>query len=53
MMILYFILTIIIPIIIMLIHKAYLISTIWAIGGFIIILLENTKKGKKIKEILF
>ena len=51
--VLYFILLFIIPIIVMLINNAFLYAGIWIGCGSLILYLENTEKGKKIRNILF
>jgi hypothetical protein len=53
MKILYFILLIIIPIIYMLIKEQYLYAGIWSGIGCLILFLEKTKVGQKIRDIIF
>jgi len=49
----YFLFLVIIPTIFMLINKQYFYAGIWSGVGGIIIFLETTKIGKKLKDLFF
>ena len=51
--ILYFLLLIVIPIIVMFIKGYFIYAGIWGGIGLLIVIIEKTKLGKKIEEILF
>jgi len=50
---LYILFLVVIPIIVFLLKDKYLYAGIWSGAGFIIFIIEKTKIGKKIEEILF
>jgi len=43
----------IIPIILFILKHQYIASLVWLMGLVIILLIENTKRGKAIKRLLF